>query len=479
MTDLSSSDYKILLIEDNPGDIVLIRDYLSGINPNLKVKIAKTFKRARDFLTIQSEDFDVILLDLKLPDKEGEDLIKEIIRLSRGNIPVIVLTGYSDMQFSIKSLSLGIADYIIKDELNPHLLWKSIRFGIERFHASEKIQESERRYRYLFENNPSSIIIWDLATRLVVDTNQHAEKKYGYTKEEFKKIKIDEIQPNGSFEYFLNKESENAVKSEVAMANNVFNHKTRYGDSFAAEVRGHFIEYEGNDSVLMLINDVTDKIDMQERLFESTLRAEEEERNRIAKELHDGIVQQLVACGMFIQTIQDKVEKDKSLSEELSRLYELLKKATIQTRDISHNLKSAEFESKTLADLLNQFVKQLNYASLIEFQINNHLHFDKDYNSLLKINMYRSVQELCNNIIKHSGAKKAVITTEEVDDTLFISIKDDGKGFKLNKPENHGIGMKNVESRIQRLGGEIEFREPENGGLQVDIEIPLQSKQSN
>ncbi len=477
MTDLSSSDYKILLIEDNPGDIVLIRDYLSGINPNLKVKIAKTFERARDFLTIQSAEFDVILLDLKLPDKEGEDLIKEIIRLSRGNVPVIVLTGYSDMKFSIKSLSLGIADYIIKDELNPHLLWKSIRFGIERFHASEKIQESERRYRYLFENNPSSIIIWDLATRLVVDTNQQAEKKYGYSKERFKKIKIDEIQPNGSFEYFLNKESDNPETSDPALGNNVFNHKTRSGDSFAAEVRGHFIEYEGNDSVLMLINDVTDKIDMQERLFESTLRAEEEERNRIAKELHDGIVQQLVACGMFIQTISDKVENDKSLSEELSRLYELLTKATIQTRDISHNLKSAEFESKTLPDLLNQFMKQLNHASLIEFQINNHLDFDKDYNNLLKINIYRSVQELCNNIIKHSGAKKVVMTAEEVDDTLFISIKDDGKGFTLNKPEYHGIGIKNVESRIQRLGGEIEFREPENGGLQVDIEVPLQSKQ--
>lgn len=462
----------ILLIEDNPGDIVLIEDYLAGISPDITITVSKTFAAAEEFLNNPSETFDLILLDLKLPDKEGEDLIRAILSLS-GQSPVIVLTGHSDMEFSIRSLSLGVSDYLIKDDLNVSGLWKSISYSIERNEASRKLQESEQRYRYLFENNPVSILIWNLKTRTIIDSNQEAESKYGYTKDEFKRLKIDTIQKDGFGDYFPSETTNFREGMDLNMAGGISKHIKKNGEMFFAEMTGHFIKYHGEPSVLLLINDVTDKVEMQEQLLESTIRAEEVERNRIATELHDGIVQQLVACGMFTQTLAKKVEKDDGLSKEVNRLYDLLIKTTIQTRDISHNLKSAEFENTSLAYLLQQLLRQLSNASSINFFFNNHLGYDLSYGITVRTNVYRCVQELCNNIIKHSDASEAVLTIEEIDGTLFLTIRDDGYGFEYSGKSTIGLGLKNVESRILRLGGKIDFESGKKNGFLVNLEIPV------
>src|SRR6202000_1221748 len=93
--------------------------------------------------------FDVILLDLPLPDKTGLPLINEVVTLSPG-IPVIVLTGYTDIAFSVKSLALGIADYLLKDELTTMMLYKSIIYSTERKKVMLALEESEKKYGDLF-----------------------------------------------------------------------------------------------------------------------------------------------------------------------------------------------------------------------------------------------------------------------------------------------------------------------------------------
>src|SRR5690554_545446 len=120
----------LLVVEDNRGDLLLIEDFLFEKISNPTIQEAKTFKEAKHFLE-KGDKFDAILLDLSLPDKSGEELLDEIVKISK-SIPVIVLTGYADIAFGIKSLSLGIADYLLKDELTATSLHKSILYSIER-----------------------------------------------------------------------------------------------------------------------------------------------------------------------------------------------------------------------------------------------------------------------------------------------------------------------------------------------------------
>jgi signal transduction histidine kinase len=143
---MNRGEYNILVIEDNPGDFALVEEFLLEQIESPRIKSAKSYTEAQDLLTDQSHGFDVILLDLSLPDKTGVPLIQDILEVASG-AAVIVLTGYSDLNFGVKSLSLGVSDYILKDELSSLSLYKSLVYGIERRRIITALEESEKRAR--------------------------------------------------------------------------------------------------------------------------------------------------------------------------------------------------------------------------------------------------------------------------------------------------------------------------------------------
>lgn len=466
-----NTKYRLLVVEDNPGDFALIEDYLSANSFIGKLDHAKTFSEARNYLENSRKNYHAILLDLKLPDKEGEDLIEETVKLAFP-AAVIALTGYSDMQFSVRSLSMGISDYIVKDNLNTYALWKSVRYSIERNSMFRKLRNSEKRYRELFENNPSPMLIWNPDTRQIIDSNTEAEIKYGFTKNEFLTLKVDDIQLD-KFERPISSVQNGNPDYSHFPPRQVWRHQKKSGEVFFVEVNGHLMEYKGEISSLMLMNDVTDKIDMQEKMIENVLQAEEKERNRVARELHDGIVQQLVACGMFTQNLLDELNNPDALEEKINKLYELLRQTTLHTRDLSHNLQSAEFDAMSLSDLLKQLVRQLSATSKIKFTLNDHLPESSDLPSKVKVNIYRVLQELCANIIKHSGAKNVKVISEIAGGYLSLSIKDDGVSFNPDEQASQGAGLINVNSRVFKLGGHITFNKHNDSGMIVNLEIPV------
>src|ERR1700749_4464994 len=114
----SKKKFNILIIEDNPGDLALVEEFLLEQIDVLNLVHAKNFRQAKDILVEDDRQFDIVLLDLSLPDRTGIPLIKEVVELAL-NTPVIVLTGYTDFDFGVRSLSLGISDYLLKEELTP------------------------------------------------------------------------------------------------------------------------------------------------------------------------------------------------------------------------------------------------------------------------------------------------------------------------------------------------------------------------
>jgi len=131
----------ILLIEDNLGDITLIKEYIEEQFSTAYVTVARNYKESLIILKDTPTPFDILLLDLNLPDKSGYTLINEIVAHIKIKCPVIILTGYEDIEFSVKSISLGISDYLLKDELTAGMLYKSIIYSIERSDFKLRIQE--------------------------------------------------------------------------------------------------------------------------------------------------------------------------------------------------------------------------------------------------------------------------------------------------------------------------------------------------
>ena len=139
-----TKNYALLIIEDNDGDFLLIHHLLAEKMRAPRITHVRSLKEAKEVLTAKSNAYDIVLLDLSLPDSEGEKLIIEIVALCPES-PVVVLTGYADIEFGIRSLSLGIFDYLLKEEINASSLFKSIIFNIERKKTRRSLEESEHK----------------------------------------------------------------------------------------------------------------------------------------------------------------------------------------------------------------------------------------------------------------------------------------------------------------------------------------------
>jgi signal transduction histidine kinase len=142
---INTGNYRILIIEDNQGDFVLVEELLWEQIMVPDISHAVDYKTAKELLS-QENIFDIILLDLSLPDKTGPVLIEDIVKAG-ASAAVIVLTGYEDFTFGIKSLALGASDYILKDELTSVLLFKSIVYSCERKKIVSALELSEKNSR--------------------------------------------------------------------------------------------------------------------------------------------------------------------------------------------------------------------------------------------------------------------------------------------------------------------------------------------
>lgn len=249
--------YRILIAEDNLGDYVLVEDYLDEMFLAPEIIHAKTFQEVKNIIETSSS-IDVILLDLSLADKEGEHLIVETLKIV-GTTPTIVLTGYPDVNFAIKSLALGVSDYLLKDNLNATTLYKSIIYNIERNKNLVSLKESEKRYSDLFHLSPQPMWVYDLETLKFLDVNKAAINHYGYSFEEFMNMTIKDVRLQEEIPKMQKALEESNGKDDFYFQG-FFKHKTKQGEIIDVEIRSNIIFYRGKKAEVVLINDITERI---------------------------------------------------------------------------------------------------------------------------------------------------------------------------------------------------------------------------
>lgn len=283
----------ILVVEDNIGDYFLIQEYLSdGVLPHNIFHVRTLTELKGKLLT--GIAFDIILLDLSLPDSSGETLVKEVMAVA-DEIPVIVLTGYADRDFGIRSLSLGVADYLLKDELSASLLSKSTAYSIERRRINISLRESEKRHKELFHLNPVPMWVYDINTLQFLDVNQAAIAHYGYSKVEFLNMNILQIRPKESIPEVI--ETINEIKNQGRSIKRIWRHLKKNGELIYVEVAGNVIDFTGKKARLVLATDITEKLEVENALKTS------EQRFRA-----------LVQDGADLMTIIDKTGKFRYIS---------------------------------------------------------------------------------------------------------------------------------------------------------------------
>ena len=207
-------------------------------------------------------------------------------------------------------------------------------------------------------------------------------------------------------------------------------------------------------------------------LTQAIMDGEEQERIRLAKELHDGIGGLMSMLKLQFTNFK-KTHTDIEQNAEYNSALDLLNTTSQDIRKISHALMPSALERLGLLDALEQFCMQIQHSSGIEIDF-QYYHFEKRLPQRLELLIYRIIQELLNNILKYADAKEVILQLSKNESFISITVEDDGKGFDVNAIKNKdGIGLNSMQQRITLLGGTMDIDAAIGKGTAINIELPI------
>jgi len=211
------------------------------------------------------------------------------------------------------------------------------------------------------------------------------------------------------------------------------------------------------------------KLAHQQELLNGIIRTQEQERARIAKDLHDEVGSRLNVMHLFLHQLTRKAPEAK---DRIAEVLEVITETIQTTRRISHDLLPPTLEKFGLATALEEFIEQLKQADDLEINCEHEGERIRGFVPEIELNLFRIAQELLQNTIKYAQADHAYLHLQQTPDKLILRYRDDGIGFDPCAPgAQKGLGLQNIESRLQMIGGTWHLRSQPGQGVQVRIEV--------
>lgn len=218
----------------------------------------------------------------------------------------------------------------------------------------------------------------------------------------------------------------------------------------------------------------------QRDLLEAAIETQEDERSRIAADLHDDIQQQFSAVKITMKRAARTLDSGSKASGLLEEAAAMADEAIAGTRRISHDLLSPTLKKLGLAEALDTLCRKLDNTNMnAGFMLNGEYH---RLDTRTELALYRVVQELVNNTMKHSEATRINMVmncmpalSPDMDDRIVLIISDNGKGFDAEEKGHKGLGMRNIESRLSMINAEYHFESQPGKGTDMTIVIETKS----
>lgn len=202
-----------------------------------------------------------------------------------------------------------------------------------------------------------------------------------------------------------------------------------------------------------------------------------EERQRLARDLHDSVSQQLFALGMISSAALRTVTKDPLQAKTmLEQVANISAKAQGEMRALLLHLRPIDLKGDTLYEGLNKLVYELKEKTQLDIECQ--IESIDSLSKAIEEHIFRIVQEALSNILRHSEATKVRVTLESAREQLHLYISDNGKGFKVERSLMTSYGLQTMRERCEELGGVFQIRSMEEEGTYINIRIPLQIAES-
>lgn len=212
-------------------------------------------------------------------------------------------------------------------------------------------------------------------------------------------------------------------------------------------------------------------IEERDKGIQAVFNAQEEERKRISKDLHDGIGQQLSALKMAFQRLKPKLQTaDSELNTDLDKLSGILDQSAKDIRTISHQMMPRTLTELGLLQAVEDLLSKSMEPTGIQYELES-FGMEERLESKLEVALYRIIQELLNNIIKHAEASHVMIQLIKRNNRILLLVEDNGIG--IQKDESGGHGLLNIKSRLNPMNGEISIEPSPKSGTLATVRIPI------
>ena len=209
---------------------------------------------------------------------------------------------------------------------------------------------------------------------------------------------------------------------------------------------------------------------------EAVLKGEEQERRRLAKDLHDGLGGMLSGIKFSLQHMQRELPND--AQPAIDRSLDMLDSSISEMRRVAHNMMPEVLMRFGLDKALQDYCHSIREHGQLQLVYQSSGLDQMEKGTSIDITVYRIVQELMNNIVKHAQAKNALVQATFLEDKLTITVEDDGVGFEPDKTNEKGIGWTNILSRVAFLNGQIDVKSGTGEGTSVLVELPANADAS-
>ena len=351
--------------------------------------------------------------------------------------------------------------------------------------AEEQLKESEEKYRLFFNNIPASVFIWDLDSLNIVEVNQTACDNYGYNREEFLKMSMQDIrraEEHLSFTYFANE----VKKDTFTSVSRLWKHINKQGDEMYMQIISNKIQYNNRSAIMAIASNVTEKIKLERKLEEerqnmeyeitrAVIVAQEKEREEIGRELHDNVNQILASSRLYLGLVKEKGWDYKAFIDESDVL---IHDAIQEIRHLSHALIPPAMQDADLEKSINTLINIVQEGSGIIVSKEVSIIDKSIMSEQLKLAIYRILQEQVNNILKYAKASTLEIQLLQEDHKIVLRVKDNGVGFDPEQ-KTQGVGLVNIRTRAALQNGEVKMITSPGNGCELQVEFKLTCPKKN
>ncbi len=340
----------------------------------------------------------------------------------------------------------------------------------------KQLQQSEERYRDLFETASDAIWVHDFEGNMLA-SNEACTKVTGYSSEELQDLHVDLLM-NLFSKSCIDRTEDKLLRGEPVETRCEVELTQKAGERAIVEVTTSLVSSEGEPIGFQhAARDITEERRMQENLryyLQQVTRAQEEERKRIARELHDETLQNLIVISRQLE----KITSSEALWEESLGVVRGLKKqievAVQEMRRFSHDLRPSVLDDLGLLPALELLADDLEKLEILtKFEAKGTI---RRLTPETEVMLFRIAQEATRNIWRHAEATAAEMTLEFTDTRLKMVIKDNGKGFRIprwpgEQASTGKLGMTGMKERAMLLGGTLTVESRPNKGTVINVEV--------